>query len=774
MLERIGNDLQGAKWLRPASMGAGERDKMQAAWYRLEFKLRSVPRQALLRVTARDRYKLYVNGELVCAGPRKGDKWNHYYETVDLAPYLKTGVNALTARVYAYAASGLLSPQAAPMSVYVSPCGIAFLAEGKIEQAGGVMTLSTADADWTALRDDSVAIDNTDAMYVGYTEKRRLALEPSGWRDPQPLGWPRAAEIGITGINPWGEFSDTQLKERPIPNLSLEKETFFEEMPQREASDITPFTFGKEARATIPKGEKRRVVLAANELKTAFFLLQAKGEGATVTITYAERYFPLDSAQPTGSMKRDDWQTGLLKGQHDVITLGRGKGLFESFWMRTFRFVQLDVQAADEPVELEMPRFIVTRYPLNVTGSIRFETLRLAYLWDKSLLTLKNCMHETHEDCPYYEQLQYTLDTRLQMLFTYAVSGDTRLARAVLWDYHSSLLPDGMLQSRYPCTRTQVIPAFALHWIFMLSDYYTQTADAELLKFYRPTMDAVLAYFDRHINKSGLVEGLGYWDYADWVRAWDKHAGVPDAARCGASSIHNLTYALALQTAAHLMAITGRAGMAEEYTARANAILKAVRALCLDERRGLVLEGPGVAQYTQHAQSLAVLTGLFGGDAAKRAMNAALDDPSMLPCSFPWQFTLFRALDKAGLYDRTAELWPQYTDLLALNLTTIPERPGDTRSDCHAWSALPLYEMPRMLLGIQPAAPGWEKIRIQPHPVMVDRLDGSFPTPKGMVSVQWDQTAGEFHIAAKTPRVPTEIILPDGRHFTFSNGHFEI
>ena len=71
-------------------------------------------------------------------------------------------------------------------------------------------------------------------------------------------------------------------------------------------------------------------------------------------------------------------------------------------------------------------------------------------LWRISLRTLNRCMHETYEDCPYYEQLQYIMDTRLEMLFTYAVGGDTRMARRTLWDFHCSQLPDGMLQSRYP------------------------------------------------------------------------------------------------------------------------------------------------------------------------------------------------------------------------------------------------------------------------------------------------------------------------------------
>jgi ribosomal protein S18 acetylase RimI-like enzyme len=54
-------------------------------------------------------------------------------------------------------------------------------------------------------------------------------------------------------------------------------------------------------------------------------------------------------------------------------------------------------------------------------------------MWEISRNTVLCCMHEMYVDCPYYEQLQYMFDARLEILFTYAVSGDTRLAAQALY-----------------------------------------------------------------------------------------------------------------------------------------------------------------------------------------------------------------------------------------------------------------------------------------------------------------------------------------------------
>ncbi|WP_291224501.1 hypothetical protein [Gemmiger sp.] len=41
------------------------------------------------------------------------------------------------------------------------------------------------------------------------------------------------------------------------------------------------------------------------------------------------------------------------------------------------------------------------------------------------------------------------------------------------------------------------------------------------------------------------------------------------------------------------------------------------------------------------------------------------------------------------------------------HLTTCVENDTDTRSDCHAWGALLCYELPAVILGVRPAAPGF-------------------------------------------------------------------
>ncbi len=58
------------------------------------------------------------------------------------------------------------------------------------------------------------------------------------------------------------------------------------------------------------------------------------------------------------------------------------------------------------------------------------------------------------------------MDTRLQMLFTYAVSHDTQLARKALLDFHCGMRPEGLLPGKTPTAYCQVITTFSLHYVY--------------------------------------------------------------------------------------------------------------------------------------------------------------------------------------------------------------------------------------------------------------------------------------------------------------------
>jgi hypothetical protein len=306
----------------------------------------------------------------------------------------------------------------------------------------------------------------------------------------------------------------------------------------------------------------------------------------------------------------------------------------------------------------------------------------------------------------------------------------------------------------------------------MLKDVYMETGDLSILERYRPTMECVLGWFKRKTGAHGLIEYLNYWDYCDWTEAWDDIQGIPRASKYGPSIIQNLVYAYALCVSAEILDALGYTQLAEKYRSEKAGICEKVASLCWSEEKGLYREGPGFEEYSQHAQLWAVLNGLARGDKAKEIMGKTITETDLVPCSFVMQFYLFRALEQAGLYEKTEKLWDLWKGLLDLDLTTVPEIPGQyTRSDCHAWGSLMLHELPRKFLGVNPLEPGYKKILIQPMGFYVGDISGSVPTPHGMVDVKWSYHNEHFKMEGACP-VPALVVLPNGEEYNVDAGKF--
>lgn len=759
------------------------RDKNETAYFKTEFYIKQLSKLEI-KISANSRYRLWVNGSPVHSGPLKGDRYRHYYDVIDISDYLRVGFNVMAVKVVAFPSyQANTEDNFAPFSIMANGAGPYLVVEGYVRGRNNrvIENVSTGYADWQVSLDKAISwVTYDQAYWVGAMERVDSNYLPHGWTySKKPDGqwfdivrlWPFAPSVPDQS---YGIISPFPLRERTIPLLYEEKKYFVREMPVT-ATDRQIITFSSlenGVSVTLAANSKFRIVLDAGELTTAYFQLGLRGgKDSVITIRYAESYVKKEKSNPEKGV-RDDHK-GFIMGYEDIyISSGRDE-LYEPFWFRTFRFVQIDIDTGDKSLTIAPPSFLETGYPLEVETYISSSHDWVKGVWDISLRTLKRCMHETYEDCPYYEQLQYLMDTRSQALFTYMTSNDTRLAEKAMMDFHSSLLPNGLLQSRYPSSQPQIIPMFNIYFILMVEDYYWHTGRTDHIKQYRPTIDSILDWFDSKIGPYGLIEDLGYWPFVDWVKGWVR--GVPRAAAKGPSTIHNLMYVAGLQAAARLNDLTDRPYMAQEYNERASFVQRHVEEHCWSNRHGLFKEGPNRSEFSQHAQIWAVLTRLAEGKRAKSILKKCFAVDDIYECSYSMRFYLLRALEIAGLYSWSESIWDDWRSMLDLNLTTCPEDSLSSRSDCHGWSALPLFEFTRCILGVRPLLPGWEKIMIKPETLSLADCSGTVITPKGMVKVAWEKKKDGFTIKGSVPEgVPFELHLPDGTtQIYLRGGEFE-
>ncbi len=765
--------FSGASWITVAESEYHRtkhyRHSIDVAYFRKVFNLEEKGKM-LIDISGNSRYRLWINGKDILSGPLKGDRWRRYFETVDISDYLKPGKNLMAVKVVSYLPyEGQKAEEKSPYWLIGNTAGPCLMVSGKCYNYQGdiLADITTGKTDWEAKLDEAVSWKHFSlSHWMGSMEVVAGSKIPVGWNTGiEPISqWEKSVIKFSIDRSPFGIIDPLPLVERSIPLLFENKKEFSREMNLYD-DKFKMVSFDDDGRAKIPVNAKMAFELDAGELTTSYIKLKLSGgRGSQVMITYAESYTGVDSE--TGRRvkgKRNDNRNMEIYGHYDTYFPSGKEEVYQPFWFRTFRFIRVEIETGEEELTIFKPQHIETGYPLNPESEFRSETaLWTEDIWEMAIRTLQRCMHETYEDCPYYEQLQYVADTRLQMLFNYMVSGDYKLAAKGIKDFHYSLLPEGIIQARYPTCEPHVIPQWSAHWIFMIEDYYWQTGDKNWINQYLPTIDAVLNWYDSKIGDSGLVEDLGYWDQVDWIDEWER--GVSPASALGPSTVQNLVYANVLLSGANVNQISGRKGIAVEYTDRAKAIYENVRKLCWSEDLQMFREGPECYEYSQHAQMWAVLTGFMDHDKAEIVMTNALENPETRKCTYPFLFYFFRALEKVGKYEKTKQYWDMWKIFLDVNLTTLPETPDETpRSDCHAWSALPLYEFTRKFLGIKPMVPGWEKIIIEPICNYIDNAQGKVITPKGMVEVEWQQKGREFVISGNLPEgIAAEIRLPEG------------
>ncbi|HWR53341.1 MAG TPA: family 78 glycoside hydrolase catalytic domain [Bryobacteraceae bacterium] len=726
--------------------------------FRRTFEVAAKPASFPVRVTADNRYVLYVNGERVGFGPARGDLNHWRYETYDIAPQLKAGKNVLAALVWNAGADG-------PIAQNTHQTGFLLAGDG-VDTGSG----------WKCIRNEAYKPEpvTREIMPYGYYaagpgDRVDGSRYPWGWERPDfdDSAWKTPAAGTPGGPRDMRDSpSRWMLIARPIPPMEMTPERLARVRKASEAEVGAGFP-AKRAPVRVAARAKATLLLDQNHLTTAFpELTVSGGKGATVTVGYAEALFaPGSSAKGN----RDEVEGKRFLGYQDVfIADGGAQRTFRPLWWRTYRYVQLTVETQDEPLTIDDFTGVYTGYPFVKKARFDAGSAELQKILEVGFRTARLCAHESYMDCPYYEQLQYAGDTRIQALVSLYTTGDGRLVRNAIEQLDSSRTPEGATYSRAPSRLQQYIPPFSLWWIGMVHDYWMYQQDPNFVKEMLPGVRSVLAFFAARQNQDGSLGKMPWWNFVDWAKEWRN--GVPPVDADGASALLDLQLLLGYQWAARMEEALGYKPLGQQYAADAARLKAAIPARYWDADRRMYADTPSKKQFSQHAQALAVLAGLIEGEAARGLINRAADDKSITQCTIYFRHYLHSALTAAGAGDRYLDMLGEWRAQLGRGMTTWAEMPEPSRSDCHAWGASPNYELFRTVLGIDSAAPGFTKVAVRPFLGKLEKVEGSIPHPQGEIAVRLARKGAGVEASVTLPASVTGEFIWDGQKRTLNPG----
>jgi alpha-L-rhamnosidase len=736
-------------------------------YFRKSIDLPAKPTTFVVHVSADNRYKLFVNGTLVSLGPTRNDLYHWNYETVDLAPYLTTGKNIVSAVVWNeadYRPEGQISFRTA------------FIVQGD----SPAEELLNTNNSWRSYHDVAYRpLPTYFAASAGEFLDRNKSVNHWMSADFDDSNWPAANHL----FDGQPKGNSDGFGYMLVPSKLPPREMTYQRIPVlREATGITPpseFPDHKTA-ITIPANTTVTLLLDQTYLTNAYLTLNfSKGKDAAIALRYAESLVVEFTRYGARKGNRNDVKGKLFSGRLDsLISDGSDAQTYTTLNFRTYRYIQLKVQTKNDPLVIDDIYGTFTGYPFKQPSSFVTDNAEITKMLEIGWRTARLNAWDTYTDCPYYEQLQYIGDTRVQAVITYYNSADNRLPRNALDLMDESRLSDGVTMSRFPSRNIQIISTFSLWYIGMLHDYWMYRGDNRFIGDKLPGARSILTFFSKYQDSSGSLKELPYWTFVDWANGKNWSVGAPPKGADGSSSILDLQLLWAYQWAAEMEGKLGLGYYAQLYTQKAAQLKQTIQRKYWNPARGLYGDTREQNNFSQHANSLAILTGMLSKAEMSSIGKKLLADSTLTQCSIYFKYYLHQALVRAGLGDGYLDWLGIWRKNIEAGLTTWTEDSNIdfTRSDCHAWGSSPNIEFFRTVLGINSDAPGFTRVRIEPHLGTLSNVGGEIPHPNGKIAVHYQLSQSTWAISATLPPNTTGALVWKGKNYELKAGanHFSI
>ena len=414
-----------------------------------------------------------------------------------------------------------------------------------------------------------------------------------------------------------------------------------------------------------------------------------------------------------------------------------------------FRFVRIDLEEPNVELNLKELRATFGYRDIPYLGSFQSDNERLNEIWMTGAYTVHLNMQEFIWDGVKRDRLVWIGDLHPELMTVNTVFGYNEvIPKSLDLIRDTTPLPNWM----------NGISSYSIWWLLIHKDWYLYQGNLDYLKQQKAYMTSLLDHLMTKIDANGkeTLDGTRFLDWPSSPNVKGVDAGLQA-----------------------LMVMAMDAGQ-EMALAMGD---KELASRCAKASKKLKKYTPDHNQSKQGA-ALMALAGLMK---AVKADKEVLSVGGAKNFSTFYGYYMLEAMAKAGNYQGAMDIISEYWGaMLDLGATTfwedfnidwmenaaridelVPEGKVDVHSSyggycyvgfrhsfCHGWASGPTAWLSRYVLGVQVLEPGCRKVKIEPHLGNLNRVEGSFPTPYGVIRIKHEKQANG--------KVLSDIQVPEG------------
>jgi len=440
------------------------------------------------------------------------------------------------------------------------------------------------------------------------------------------------------------------------------------------------------------------------------------------------------------------------------------------------RYLQLNLTNISGNVEFIYIGLRKWDLPLPEAAPFECDYSSAVELREVGLHTMRMCMHDHYEDCPWREQGLYSYDSRNQMIFGYYAWGNYRFAETSLDLLGNGFNSDGHLNLCAPTHRSVIIPIFSYVWFTALYENYLYSGkDALLRKFaqqLKVMINQALALKDSRTGLIKIPDPEKYWNFCEWVDGLEGviNGGVEEG-RPSSFEIQapqNLYIYEMLSSYIKIMHAIGDFSEVERITPIRSDLGQTLEKYFWSEQNGCYLTRHN-SEFClhEHVQYLMLAFDLVPDEKKSRVL-AALRSGKLTKLTFSPLLYMVNGLFKQSSVEQeyaVEAINHVYESMLKQGATTFWETDdgasafGDAGSLCHAWSSIHVYYYGAFVLGVRPLTAGFQTFEVKPYAGKLNYAKGSVPTPAGEIQIEWRKGSDNslelkvYHPAGLTPQI---------------------